>query len=252
MAGKSTYLRQNALIAVMAQTGSFVPAKQARIGVVDRLFSRVGAADDLARGRSTFMVEMVETAAILNQAGERSLVILDEIGRGTATFDGLSIAWAAIEHLHETNRCRALFATHFHELTALATRLKRLFNATVRVKEWHGDVVFLHEVMPGAADRSYGIQVAKLAGLPAAVIERATHVLAKLEAGDRTSPAHHLIDDLPLFSAATRPPPPPADPAAAAVLKTLADLDPDEMTPREALEALYALKLLVVKKGPGS
>jgi DNA mismatch repair protein MutS len=252
MAGKSTYLRQNALIAVMAQTGSFVPAKQARIGVVDRLFSRVGAADDLARGRSTFMVEMVETAAILNQASERSLVILDEIGRGTATFDGLSIAWAAIEHLHETNRCRALFATHFHELTALATRLKRLSNATVRVTEWHGDVVFLHEVVPGAADRSYGIQVAKLAGLPAAVIERATHVLAKLEAGDRTSPAHHLIDDLPLFSAAARPPPPPANPTAAAILKALADLNPDEMTPREALEALYALKSLAVKKGPGS
>jgi DNA mismatch repair protein MutS len=252
MAGKSTYLRQNALIAVLAQTGSFVPAKQAHIGVVDRLFSRVGAADDLARGRSTFMVEMVETAAILNQAGERSLVILDEIGRGTATFDGLSIAWAAIEHLHETNRCRALFATHFHELTALAARLKRLFNATVRVKEWHGDVVFLHEVVPGAADRSYGIQVAKLAGLPAAVIKRAAHVLAKLEAGDRTSPALHLIDDLPLFSATARPAPlPPADPAGAAVMKGLADLNPDEMTPRDALEALYALKLLAAKPGSG-
>jgi DNA mismatch repair protein MutS len=243
MAGKSTYLRQNALIAVMAQTGSFVPARQARIGVVDRLFSRVGAADDLARGRSTFMVEMVETAAILNQAGERSLVILDEIGRGTATFDGLSIAWATIEHLHETSRCRALFATHFHELTALATRLKRLFNATVRVKEWHGDVVFLHEVVPGAADRSYGIQVAKLAGLPAAVIERATHVLARLEAGDRTSPTYHLIDDLPLFSAAAAP----ANPAADALMKALADLDPDEMTPREALESLYALRALAAK-----
>jgi DNA mismatch repair protein MutS len=252
MAGKSTYLRQNALIAVLAQMGCFVPAKRAHIGVIDRLFSRVGAADDLARGRSTFMVEMVETAAILNQAGERSLVILDEIGRGTATFDGLSIAWAAIEHLHETNRCRALFATHFHELTALAARLKRLVNTTVRVKEWHGDVVFLHEVMPGSADRSYGIQVAKLAGLPAAVIERATEVLAKLEAGDRTSPAQHLIDDLPLFSAATRPAPPTVDPAAAALLKALADLNPDEMTPRDALEALYALKQLVAKEGPGS
>jgi DNA mismatch repair protein MutS len=252
MAGKSTYLRQNALIAVLAQTGSFVPAKQARIGVVDRLFSRVGAADDLARGRSTFMVEMVETATILNQAGERSLVILDEIGRGTATFDGLSIAWAAIEHLHETNRCRALFATHFHELTALATRLKRLFNATVRVKEWNGEVVFLHEVVPGAADRSYGIQVAKLAGLPKAVIERAAHVLAKLEAADRTSPAQHLIDDLPLFSAGARPAPPAADPAAAAVMKALAEVNPDEMTPREALEALYALKQLVARPGRGS
>ena len=166
MAGKSTFLRQNALIALLAQIGSFVPAARARIGVVDRLFSRVGAADDLARGRSTFMVEMVETAVILNQASERSLVILDEIGRGTATFDGLSIAWAAIEHLHEANRCRTLFATHYHELTALSAKLPRMFNATVRVKEWQGDVVFLHEVLPGSADRSYGIQVAKLAGLP--------------------------------------------------------------------------------------
>ena len=202
MAGKSTFLRQNALIAILAQMGSFVPARRARIGVVDRLFSRVGAADDLARGRSTFMVEMVETAAILNQAGERSLVILDEIGRGTATFDGLSIAWATIEHLHETNRCRALFATHFHELTALAAKLPRLFNATVRVKEWQGEVVFLHEVVPGAADRSYGIQVAKLAGLPASVIERAKVVLAKLEAEDRASPRG--FEDLPLFAARRR------------------------------------------------
>src|SRR5499427_964248 len=210
MAGKSTFLRQNALIALLAQIGSFVPAARARIGIIDRLFSRVGAADDLARGRSTFMVEMVETAAILNQAGERALVILDEIGRGTATFDGLSIAWAAIEHLHESNRCRTLFATHFHELTALATRLKRLFNATVRVKEWQGEVVFLHEVVPGAADRSYGIQVAKLAGLPASVIERAKLVLAQLEAEDRMSPARKLIDDLPLFAAA-RPAAPRSD-----------------------------------------
>src|SRR3954469_659054 len=240
MAGKSTYLRQNALIAILAQMGSFVPAKRARIGVVDRLFSRVGAADDLARGRSTFMVEMVETAAILNQAGERSLVILDEIGRGTATFDGLSIAWAAIEHLHETNRCRGIFATHFHELTALSTKLARLHNATVRVKEWHGDVVFLHEVVAGAADRSYGIQVAKLAGLPPAVIERAKLVLAQLESVDRASPARTLIDDLPLF-AATRAAPAggkPADELAAA----LGALNPDEMSPRDALEALYALK----------
>jgi DNA mismatch repair protein MutS len=248
MAGKSTFLRQNALIAVLAQMGSFVPAKLARIGVIDRLFSRVGAADDLARGRSTFMVEMVETAAILNQATERSLVILDEIGRGTATFDGLSIAWAAIEHLHESNRCRALFATHFHELTALTAKLKRLFNATVRVKEWHGDVVFLHEVVPGAADRSYGIQVAKLAGLPAAVIERAKLVLAELEAEDRMSPARHLIDDLPLFTAAARPAPAaPANATAGAVAQALADLHPDEMSPREALEALYALKQMAAK-----
>ena len=200
MAGKSTFLRQNALIALLAQTGSFVPATRARIGIVDRLFSRVGAADDLARGRSTFMVEMVETAVILNQASERSLVILDEIGRGTATFDGLSIAWAAIEHLHEANRCRALFATHYHELTALSAKLPRLFNATVRVKEWQGDVVFLHEVLPGSADRSYGIQVAKLAGLPAPVIARAKSVLAKLEAQDRGQAARVLVDDLPLFA----------------------------------------------------
>ena len=242
MAGKSTFLRQNALIAVLAQMGSFVPARAAHIGAVDRLFSRVGAADDLARGRSTFMVEMVETAAILNQAGERALVILDEIGRGTATFDGLSIAWATIEHLHEVNRCRALFATHFHEMTALAAKLPRLHNATMRVKEWQGEVVFLHEVVDGAADRSYGIQVAKLAGLPPSVIERAKLVLAQLEAQDRTSPAHRLIDDLPLF-AATRPAAAPqADAALTAVIEALAALHPDEMSPRDALEALYALK----------
>jgi DNA mismatch repair protein MutS len=248
MAGKSTFLRQNALIAVLAQMGSFVPARAAHIGVVDRLFSRVGAADDLARGHSTFMVEMVETAAILNQAGERALVILDEIGRGTATFDGLSIAWATIEHLHESNRCRTLFATHFHEMTALAAKLPRLHNATMRVKEWHGDVVFLHEVVPGAADRSYGIQVAKLAGLPASVIERAKLVLAQIEAEDRTSPARKLIDDLPLF-AATRPAPaaPQRDAALTALVEALTALHPDEMSPRDALEALYALKAQLAK-----
>ena len=240
MAGKSTFLRQNALIAIMAQMGGFVPARRATIGVVDRLFSRVGAADDLARGRSTFMVEMVETAAILNQAGERSLVILDEIGRGTATFDGLSIAWATIEHLHEKNRCRALFATHFHELTALSAKLPRLFNATVKVKEWQGEVVFLHEVTAGAADRSYGIQVAKLAGLPASVIERAKVVLAKLEAEDRAAPRG--FEDLPLFAAAPVPPGRPQDAALEAVLAALTALHPDEMSPRDALEALYALK----------
>jgi DNA mismatch repair protein MutS len=247
MAGKSTFLRQNALIAVLAQMGSFVPAKAAHIGIVDRLFSRVGAADDLARGHSTFMVEMVETAAILNQAGARALVILDEIGRGTATFDGLSIAWATIEHLHEINRCRALFATHFHEMTALAAKLTRLHNATMRVKEWQGDVVFLHEVVAGAADRSYGIQVAKLAGLPVSVIERAKVVLAQIEAEDRTSPARRLIDDLPLF-AVPRPANPPAhDSALDAVIAALGALHPDEMSPREALEALYALKVQLAK-----
>jgi DNA mismatch repair protein MutS len=248
MGGKSTFLRQNALIAVLAQMGSFVPARRAHIGIVDRLFSRVGAADDLARGRSTFMVEMVETAAILNQARERSLVILDEIGRGTATFDGLSIAWATIEHLHESNRCRALFATHFHELTALSAKLPRLFNATARVKEWHGDVVFLHEVVPGVADRSYGIQVAKLAGLPAAVVERAKVVLAKLEAEDRASPVRGF-DDLPLFAAAPRPSgAPAADAALDALVAALTALHPDEMSPRDALEALYALKAKAAKK----
>ncbi|WP_299477508.1 DNA mismatch repair protein MutS [uncultured Roseibium sp.] len=246
MAGKSTFLRQNALIAVLAQMGSFVPAAEAHIGVVDRLFSRVGAADDLARGRSTFMVEMVETAAILNQAGDRSLVILDEIGRGTATFDGLSIAWATIEHLHEVNKSRALFATHYHELTALSAKLDRLSNATVSVKEWNGEVIFLHEIVAGAADRSYGIQVAKLAGLPASVVERSKQVLSQLEEQDRRSPAESLIDELPLFANIVASPPPAAvqdaeqDPLSSA----LTDINPDDMTPREALEALYQLKTL--------
>jgi DNA mismatch repair protein MutS len=248
MAGKSTFLRQNALIALLAQIGSFVPATRARIGVIDRLFSRVGAADDLARGRSTFMVEMVETSVILNQAGERSLVILDEIGRGTATFDGLSIAWAAIEHLHESNRCRALFATHYHELTALSAKLPRMFNATVRVKEWQGDVVFLHEVLPGSADRSYGIQVAKLAGLPPSVIVRAKSVLAKLEAQDRGQTARALADDLPLFAVPSRA---AAEPAPLSetekLIAALKALHPDEMSPREALDALYALKAKLPK-----
>jgi DNA mismatch repair protein MutS len=249
MAGKSTFLRQNALIALLAQAGSFVPASRARIGVVDRLFSRVGAADDLARGRSTFMVEMVETAVILNQASERSLVILDEIGRGTATFDGLSIAWAAIEHLHEANSCRALFATHYHELTALSAKLPRLFNATVRVKEWQGNVVFLHEVLPGSADRSYGIQVAKLAGLPPSVIARAKSVLAKLEAQDRGQTARALADDLPLFAVPSRAAAEPAPPSdGEKMMEAVKALHPDEMSPREALEALYALKARLPKE----
>ena len=244
MAGKSTFLRQNALIAILAQTGAYVPARAAHIGVVDRLFSRVGAADDLARGRSTFMVEMIETAAILNQATPRSLVILDEIGRGTATFDGLSIAWATIEHLHEVNRCRALFATHFHELTALAAKLDALQCHTMRVKEWQGEVVFLHEIAPGSADRSYGIQVAKLAGLPAAVVARAGQVLASLEAGEQAGALARLADDLPLFAAtvaADRSSPSPAPPAVVAALEEVAA---DDLTPREALELLYRLKAL--------
>jgi DNA mismatch repair protein MutS len=243
MGGKSTFLRQNALIAILAQTGSFVPAAKARIGVVDRLFSRVGASDDLARGRSTFMVEMVETAAILNQAGERSLVILDEIGRGTATFDGLSIAWAAVEYLHGHNRCRAIFATHFHEMTALSEKLPRLHNVTMRVKEWEGDVVFLHEVGKGAADRSYGVQVARLAGLPEPVVERARTVLRQLEEGETSGKAARLVDDLPLFSVAARLAP-ERPKATDALSGALAALHPDEMTPREALDALYRLKAL--------
>lgn len=242
MGGKSTFLRQNALIALMAQMGAFVPATSAHIGIVDRLFSRVGASDDLARGRSTFMVEMVETAAILNQATERSLVILDEIGRGTATFDGLSIAWASVEHLHEANRCRGLFATHFHELTVLSEKLGRLSNATMRVKEWDGDVIFLHEVGPGAADRSYGIQVARLAGLPASVVARARDVLAKLEDADRKNPASQLIDDLPLFQVAVRREERAREIAPSKVEDALRQLNPDDMTPREAMDALYALK----------
>jgi DNA mismatch repair protein MutS len=244
MAGKSTFLRQNALIAVLAQMGAYVPAARVRLGVIDRLFSRVGAADDLARGRSTFMVEMVETAAILNQATMRSLVILDEIGRGTATFDGLSIAWAAMEHLHDHNRARALFATHFHELTLLTKTLKRLHNLTMRITDWNGEVIFLHEVIAGAADRSYGIQVAKLAGLPAAVVERARLLLAEFEASDRQAHVHRLIGDLPLFAAPVRmaSPPPPTVPKRDPLREALDAIDPDEMTPRAAIEALYGLK----------
>jgi len=246
MGGKSTYLRQNALIVLMAQIGAFVPAQEATIGLVDRLFSRVGAADDLARGRSTFMVEMVETAAILNQAGPRALVILDEIGRGTATFDGLSIAWATIEHLNAVNRCRALFATHYHELTALAERLPRIANVTSVVREWKGDVVFLHEIVAGAADRSYGIQVARLAGLPARVIERARQVLKQLEEQDRRGRRDTFVDELPLFSAlapkAPAPPEPTADDRFDRLAAEIAGLSPDDMSPREALEALYRLK----------
>ena len=203
MAGKSTYLRQNAVIAILAQAGCFVPAAAAHIGVIDRVFSRVGASDDLARGQSTFMVEMVETAAILNQASERSLVVLDEIGRGTSTFDGLSIAWAALEHLHNINRCRGLFATHYHELTALAAKLSFLVNMSMKVREWKDDVVFLHEVAAGPADRSYGVAVARLAGLPSSVVDRAGAVLRMLE--DQRQ-ARAPIEDLPLFAAAEAQP----------------------------------------------
>ncbi|MEM0991322.1 MAG: DNA mismatch repair protein MutS, partial [Pseudomonadota bacterium] len=249
MAGKSTFLRQNALIAILAQAGCYVPADSAHIGVVSQIFSRVGASDDLARGRSTFMVEMVETAAILNQADDRALVILDEIGRGTATYDGLSIAWATLEHLHDVNRTRALFATHYHEMTTLADTLEGVKNATVAVKDWEGEIVFLHEVRMGAADRSYGVQVAKLAGLPAPVIERARQVLDLLEKSAREggSGAKALVDDLPLFS--TMPvQSAPARPTGTSPLDAaLGDIHPDETTPREALEALYRLKDLQTK-----
>ena len=240
MAGKSTFLRQNALIAIMAQAGSYVPADAARLGVVDRLFSRVGAADDLARGRSTFMVEMVETAAILNQAGERSLVILDEIGRGTATFDGLSIAWAVLEHLHDVNRCRALFATHYHELASLATTLAALKPHSMRVKEWQNDIVLLYEVECGAANRSYGIHVARLAGLPQAVIERAKDVLKTIEAGDGPTSLARLADELPLFVVAHSN---AQDVASTSSLRqAIDDIMPDQLTPRQALDLVYRLK----------
>ena len=247
MGGKSTFLRQNALIALLAQAGSYVPARAAKIGLVSQLFSRVGAADDLARGRSTFMVEMVETAAILNQADDRALVILDEIGRGTATWDGLSIAWAVLEHLHAANRCRGLFATHYHELTALATKLEGVVNAHVTAKEWDGTLVFLHEVRRGAADRSYGVQVARLAGLPAVVVERARVVLEALESGERTGAAQQraMIDDLPLFRAAPAAAPAAREPAPAPTIARLKALQPDEMSPREALAALYELRALL-------
>jgi DNA mismatch repair protein MutS len=236
MAGKSTFLRQNALIAIMAQMGSFVPAEAAHIGIVDRLFSRVGAGDDLAAGRSTFMVEMVETAAILNQATPRSLVILDEIGRGTATYDGLAIAWAAAEHLHETNKSRALFATHYHEMVALAERLKSMACYTMKVREWNDTIVFLHEVVAGVADRSYGIHVAKLAGLPDAVVARAEDVLRALEEGREGHKPLARIDDLPLFGASA---PVPKTSAVEDALKTI---EPDALTPKQALEILYELK----------
>ena len=240
MAGKSTFLRQNALIALLAQAGSYVPADRAVIGIVSQIFSRVGAADDLARGRSTFMVEMVETAAILNQADDRALVILDEIGRGTSTYDGLSIAWATLEHLHDVNKCRALFATHYHELTQLSEKLDHVDNATVTVREWQGDIVFLHDVKKGAADRSYGVQVAKLAGLPQSVLERAEVVLEALERGEREGHKKQkaLIDDLPLFSAVAA-----VTPVWSSELEDiLADIQPDTLSPKEALDLIYALK----------
>ena len=236
MAGKSTYLRQNALIAILAQAGLPVPAASARIGVVDRLFSRVGAADELARGRSTFMVEMIETAAILHQAGPKSLVIVDEIGRGTATLDGLAIAWAVLEGLHNQIRCRTIFATHFHELARLTEMLTRLRPHMMRVREWRGDVVFLHEVAEGAAGRSWGVHVARLAGVPAPIVKRAASLLAALEKGREP-----VIADLPLFAGLTQ-----EAPVENAALKMLAEIDPDKLNPREALDLIYKLKEAVL------
>ena len=245
MSGKSTYLRQNALIAILAQAGSFVPAKAARIGIVSSLFTRVGAADELASGRSTFMVEMVETAAILHQADECSLVILDEIGRGTATYDGLSIAWATLEYLHENVRCRTLFATHYHELTSLTDRLNRLRNLTVEVRECDGEVVFLHRVCIGSADRSYGVQVAKLAGIPPPVVKRANEILERLEGYGLTGTTRpsNLLDDLPLFFEPSQND--SRKPNAKSMLDLkIEEINPDGITPHQALNLLYELKEL--------
>lgn len=241
MGGKSTFLRQNALIVLLAQAGSYVPATSATLSLVDRLFSRVGASDNLARGRSTFMVEMVETAAILAQATERSFVILDEVGRGTSTYDGLALAWAVVEAVHEVNRCRCLFATHYHELTRLAETLPSLSLHNVRAREWKGDLVLLHEVSEGAADRSYGIAVARLAGLPQPVLARAKDVLSRLEAGKaKTGGIAAGLDDLPLFAASMKEEEKPSDP----LREELATLDIDSLSPREALDRLYRLKSL--------
>ena len=236
MAGKSTYLRQTCLAVILAQAGLYVPARSLTLGLADRVFSRVGASDDLSRGRSTFMVEMVETAAILTQATANSFVILDEVGRGTSTYDGLAIAWAAVEHLHNTNKCRALFATHYHELTGLAEDLPSATNLSLRAKEWKHELVFLHDVQPGPADRSYGVQVARLAGLPARAVKRAEQVLKKLEA------APDAVDTLPLFAALTEAE--ETEPLADAhpAVELLENLDPDSLTPREALDLIYKLK----------
>lgn len=246
MAGKSTFLRQNAIIAVMAQMGSFVPCSAAHIGVIDKIFSRVGASDDLARGRSTFMVEMVETAAILNQADERSFVILDEIGRGTATFDGLSIAWAVVENLHDVNKCRTLFATHYHELTALTSKLSQMTLHCMKIKEFNDEVVFLHEVIDGAADRSYGIHVAKLAGLPKAVLKRSEQVLQHLEKNDKGGSMQELADDLPLFAAVREKT--ETKQFCSPALEALEQINPDDLSPKQALEKLYELKNLQTEK----
>jgi DNA mismatch repair protein MutS len=246
MGGKSTFLRQNALIVVLAQAGAFVPAAAAKLGLVDRLFSRVGASDNLARGRSTFMVEMVETAAILAQATPNSFVILDEVGRGTSTYDGLALAWSVVEAVHEVNQCRCLFATHYHELTRLSETLDSLSLHHVRAREWKGELLLLHELAEGPADRSYGLAVARLAGVPAPVVRRAESVLKKLEAGrEATGGLAAGLDDLPLFAAVmAEEPAAPVD----SLREALGAIDPDHMAPREALEALYKLKSLATEQ----
>ena len=241
MAGKSTFLRQNAIIAIMAQMGCYVPASYAHIGVIDKVFSRVGASDDLSEGRSTFMVEMVETAAILNGSTSRSFVILDEIGRGTATYDGLSIAWSVVEHLHEVNKCRALFATHYHELTVLNDKLGALSLHAMKIKEYNGNVVFMHEVIEGTADRSYGIHVAQIAGLPKTVIKRAEQVLKALEKNQNIQKNVVIVDDLPLFAALKES---ENEEVSSPLKQALDKLNPDNLTPREALDKIYELKVL--------
>ena len=241
MAGKSTYMRQTALIVLMAQLGSYVPAASAKIGIVDRIFTRVGASDDLASGQSTFMVEMNEVANILRNATSNSLLILDEIGRGTSTYDGLSIAWAVVEHISNTRLlgAKTLFATHYHELTSLTSKLNRMSLHCMKIKEFNDEVVFLHEVIPGAADRSYGIHVAKLAGLPPVVLKRAEQVLSSLENDKKNANIKELADDLPLFSSLKKEEKKPS-----AVDAALAEICPDNLTPREALDELYRLKAL--------
>jgi DNA mismatch repair protein MutS len=248
MAGKSTFLRQTALIALMAQMGSFVPAAAARVGVVDRIFTRIGAADRLSRGQSTFMVEMTETAGILHHATERSLVILDEVGRGTSTFDGLAIAWAVAESLHGAGPRgpRTLFATHYHQLTELPLTLPRARNFTVAVREWEQQIVFLRTIVPGGADRSYGIQVAQLAGLPAATLARAREILANLESGELTLEGLPRIAGHAAAEAASPPPQLDLFPTREHdVVLSLRELDPDRLTPLEALQLLVSWKAAV-------
>jgi DNA mismatch repair protein MutS len=253
MAGKSTFLRQNALFVVLAQAGLPLPAESAVLGIVDRLFSRVGAADDLARGRSTFMVEMTETAAILHQAGPRSLVVVDEIGRGTSTLDGLAIAWAVLEALHSAIRCRTIFATHFHELAGLTDGLPQLRPYTMRVKDWKGSVVFLHEVAEGAAGRSWGVHVAELAGVPRQVVRRAASLMAAMEKRGGPLGRSASVQALPLFAATLPTGDARPTPMEIAPLRDAIDgLDLDNMSPKQALEALYHLKSLAAGCAAGA